>query len=178
MLPAAMVRILLLLSILSLIAGCTSSPTPPPHPARALTEAVVLPRLADSATYVFTDIIVDTVTAAEDLAKQIAIAEDRQRQYDRRILLKAEAMLSAAGTEVSREAMELAVQMTQMTQPYDTTIRVTIDSLKALSGSTEEVIGYAVVLSHRAKNEQDKWEDMLWDVTFDANWQVVEVSKF
>jgi hypothetical protein len=168
-------HLLLFFPLLFLLTGC--EPEPPAHPARSLVEAEILPRLKDSASYVFRELHVDTITAAGAIEEQIAIERDRKRQYRQRVLIKAQAYLSAAGTEVSDRELERIGQSMGIPGPNDSLIQHRIDSLMALSPSSDEVNRYVVTLTHTAKDETGRRRGMYWTVIFNPDWQVIEVEK-
>ena len=162
---------------LLLLLTCTSEPAAPPHPARPLAEAEVLPTLEDSASYVFKQLFVDTVTAAEAVARAIAVEEDRLNQRKQRLLLKARRMLAASGTEVSDEELARLAGPEIMAQLEDPGIRRRIDSLSALKPSPGVVDRYEVLLTYTSNDAAGVRREGYTDLIFDPGWRFVEFMQ-
>lgn len=138
----------------------------------------MLSRLVDSSSYIFKSLVVDTVTAVEAIASEIAIEKDRERQYRQRVMLKAQAYLAAAGTEVSDAMIEQVARASGITPPDDSMTQARIDSLQALTPSPDEVVRYVAFLTYTAKDEKRVRREDYWEVTFDPKWQVIDALQY
>jgi hypothetical protein len=171
-----MIRLFLALAPLLFLANC--APAPPPHPARAPAEAAVLPLLHDSASYVFRQLVVDTVLVTDAIATEIALEEDRRRQYIQRIGIRAQAYLSAAGSSVSDRDVQRVAEQSGIVHPEDSLIQSRIDSLSALTPAADAVDHYLVVLAFTAKDESGIRREMYRDVAFTPDWALIEVREY